>query len=507
MVDFKDSVVAHSAEVENRNLLQRVRWSLHERTVREWLTPFAVSVAAIAITTWIAFHLALGPVTAGFLFLIIVVFSAVYGGGWSGTLTSLVATACMDYFFFPPVLHWNMDDPMDWLALGTFEFTALVITMLQDRAQLKAAEAEAARRDSDRLYNAARGILFFDKASDLGDRITTLIQKEFKLEGVMLLDAPTGRVFVSGSCLPDAESYVRDAFIKNSDTFEPGTRTWYCTLRAGERPVGGLALRGTSMRRLKAQAIASLCAITLEGGRAWQKETHAEAARQAEQLRSAVIEALAHQIKTPLCVLQVASSSLPAMGELSPTQAEMVASIDDQAIKLNALVTRLLGAADLETAQIKPILAPVMASELIRAAIQKVEDQAQRARFQVSVEGKEVPVLADGKLMTIAFTQFVDNAVKYSMPRSPITVRVGMAADGISVRLQNQGGVIAPADHERIFERFYRTAEARQGPVGTGLGLSIAKRIVDAHHGEIRVESGAEDGTVFEIILPPAPQG
>jgi signal transduction histidine kinase len=109
--------------------------------------------------------------------------------------------------------------------------------------------------------------------------------------------------------------------------------------------------------------------------------------------------------------------------------------------------------------------------------------------------------------MTIAFTQFVDNAVKYSMPRSPITVRVGMAADGISVRLQNQGGVIAPADHERIFERFYRTAEARQGPVGTGLGLSIAKRIVDAHHGEIRVESGAEDGTVFEIILPPAPQG
>ena len=86
MVDFKDWWLLTPLRWRI-DLLQRVRWSLHERTVREWLTPFAVSVAAIAITTWIAFHLATGRVTAGFLFLIIVVFSAVYGGGWSGTLT------------------------------------------------------------------------------------------------------------------------------------------------------------------------------------------------------------------------------------------------------------------------------------------------------------------------------------------------------------------------------------------------------------------------------------
>ena len=105
-----------------------------------------------------------------------------------------------------------------------------------------------------------------------------------------------------------------------------------------------------------------------------------------EQLRSAVVEALAHQIKTPLCVIQAASSSLPALGELYETQAEFVASIDQQSTKLNELVTRLLGAADLESAQIKPNLAPVLLSDLLKAAISSVEDQAQRERFQVSIE-------------------------------------------------------------------------------------------------------------------------
>jgi two-component system sensor histidine kinase KdpD len=218
-----------------------------------------------------------------------------------------------------------------------------------------------------------------------------------------------------------------------------------------------------------------------------------------------VVEALAHQIKTPLCVIQAASSTLPALGELSQTQAELVTSIDDQSAKLNDLVTRLLGAADLESAQIEPHLAPVLLSDLVKAAIASLEDQAQRERFCMSAEREKGHAWADGKLMVVAFTQIVDNAVKYSVPRSPITVSVTMDPKEIGVGVHNQGGVIAPADRDRIFERFFRTTEARQGPVGTGLGLSIAKRIVDAHRGRIWVESGAAEGTTFRIVLPRAP--
>ncbi|MFZ0963108.1 MAG: ATP-binding protein [Terriglobia bacterium] len=340
----------------------------------------------------------------------------------------------------------------------------------------------------------------------MGERITSLIRGEFELRGVALFDAPSARVFVSGDCTPQAEQGARDAYLQDSDGFDPATQTHFSALRVGSRPVGGLALCGFTMPPVVAQAIASLCAMTLEKSRSFEKEARAEAARQAEQLRTAVVEALAHQIKTPLCVIQAASTTLPALGELSQTQAELVNAIDEKSTKLNDLLTRLLGAADLQSAKIEPQLAPVLLTDLVKAAIASVEDQAQRARFDVSVEGEEVCALADGKLMGIALTQLVDNAVKYSAPRSPISVTVTADPQEISVRVKNQGGVIAPVDRERIVERFYRAPVARRGPVGTGLGLSIAKRIVDAHHGRIWVESGEVEGTVFIIVLPRAPE-
>ncbi len=477
---------------------------LSGRSLRGWLMPFILSVLAIAIIIWLKFRLDLNSTTGDFLLLIIVVFSSFYGGFWSGTLTSMAAAACMDYFFLPPLFHWDINDPMDWVALGTFELTALVITLLQHRVQRKAAEAAAARQGSERLYNAARGILFLDKAGELGNRLAGLIREEFALRGVVLFDAPAAAVFASGDCPPQTAPGVRDAFLQNADAFDADTETRFCVLRAGSQPVGGLALCGAGMTGVVAQAIASLCALTLERARSFEKETRAEAARQAEELRSAVVEALAHQIKTPLCVIQMANSTLPALGELSETQAELIASIDYQTTKLDDLITRVLGAGELASAQIEPHLAPVRLSELVKAALQSVEDQAQRARFQMTVEGEENAALADARLMVIAFTQLIDNAIKYSIPRSPITVRISTGPGEISVYVHNQGGVIAPADRERIFERFFRTAEARQGPVGTGLGLSIARRIVDAHRGRIGVESGRAEGTTFRVGLPRA---
>jgi two-component system sensor histidine kinase KdpD len=469
------------------------------------LMPFCWSALGITVVTWLALRLGLNPLTGSFLYLIMVVLAAAYGGFWSGTLTSIVAATCLDFFFLPPIYHFNVDDPMDWVALGTFEFTALVITVLQRQAQTRAAEAMAERQNSERLYSAARGILLLGSTGELGNQIISLIREQFELRGAALLDAPTAGFYVAGDCPPETAQRIHDAYVQNSGVFDSATQSWFCALRVGARPVGGLALCGATMSTLMAQAVASLCAMTLERARSIEKETRAEAARQIEQLRSAVVEALAHQIKTPLCVIQVASSSLLALGELSETQAELVTSIDGQSTKLNDMVSRLLGAADLEIAEIEPHLAPVLLSDLVKGAITSVEDRQQRERFQVFVDGEEVHALADANLMVIAITQLVDNAIKYSLPRSPITVRVSVNAEEMDVRMHNRGIEIAPADRDRIFERFYRTAEARQSTSGTGLGLSIAKRIVDAHHGRIGVESGEANGTVFSIVLPRAP--
>lgn len=501
MAELHISDLSSAAEAQKPHYRERIRWLQATKPTRAWLAPFCWSLLGMAFISWASLRLELNVPTGCLLYLITVVVAAASGGFWSGTLTSIVAATCIDFFLLPPLFHFNIDDPMDWVALGAFEFTALVITLLLERAQLKAAEAEAARDGSERLFNAARGILVLDNAGKLRSRIAPLIREEFRLRGVVLFDAPTGDVFESGDSAPNTAQGARDVCSQNSDAFDSATQTRFCALRAGARPVGGLALCGTTMPGVAAQAIASLCAISFERARALEKEAHAEAARQAEELRSAVIEALAHEIKTPLCVIQAASSGLPALGELSDTQAEMVTSIDEQSTKLNNLVSRLLGAADLETAQIEPKLAPALLSQSVKAAISRMADPSQRERFQVLVENEEVAALVDGKLMVIVFEQLVDNAVKYSLPRSPIYFKVTHEPGAVRVCVHNQGGVIAPADRDRIFERFYRAADVRRGHSGTGLGLSIAKRIVEAHHGRIGVESGSE-GTTFSVVLP-----
>ena len=505
--DMPDSPISEllpKSDVQKARLLAGMSRSPGVKFKLAGLMPACCSLLGVAVLTWVAFRMGLSAPPVGFLYLILVVFAAATGGFWSGTLTSIVAATCLDFFFLPPIYHFDVNDSMDWVALGAFEFTALVVTLLQQQAQTRAAEASAERQNSQRLFYAARGILFLDRDGDLGERITSLIREEFELRGVALFDAPAARISTAGNCPPAADQRVRDAYFQGSDVFDSGTQTWFCALRLGTRTVGALALCGSPMSALMAQAIASLCAITLERARSIEKETRAEAARQTEQVRSAVVEALAHQIKTPLCVIQAASSTLPALGALSETQAELVASIDGQCTKLNGLISYLLGTGDLENSQIEPQLAPARLSDLVKAAIAGLEDRAQRERFSVSAGSDEGHALADGKLMVMVFTQLVDNAVKYSVPRSPITVTVTTGQNEISVRVHNRGGVIAPADRERIFERFYRTAEARQGPVGTGLGLSIAKRIIDAHHGRIWVESGTAEGTTFNIVLPSA---
>ena len=125
---------------------------------------------------------------------------------------------------------------------------------------------------------------------------------------MVLFDGLSTSLYVSGEPPPGHDQRARDTYFLDSDTFASPEKTWFCTLRLGVRPVGGLALCGTEMTQLSATALASLGAIALERARALEKQNHAEAARQAEQLRTAVLDALAHKFKDPLTVIRTASS-------------------------------------------------------------------------------------------------------------------------------------------------------------------------------------------------------
>jgi len=465
--------------------------------------PGGLSLAGLIACTWLSFRFGQSFAFTGFLYLVLVVLAALYGGFWQATAISIAAAACLNYFFVPPIFSFA-NSPANWVALGAFEFTALVISRLSLRAQMRAAEAIAERREMERLYETSRRILMLDSSGDLGNQITSLIREIFELKAVQLFDAPSATTYQIGVSPMGAEHLAKDAYFLGADCFHPETRSWYCVLRLCSRAVGGLALHDTGMNKLAATALASLCGIALERLRARQRESHAQAAREAEQLRAAVLDALAHQFKTPLAIARTASSGLLAIGGLSELQTDLVTSIDQQATKLDHLASRLLTAARLEATEFKPQREPLLFSRLVHLAIQRLGQGVDRERFCVSVPSREVPVFADRELIVTSIVQLVNNAIQYSEAGSPIDVAFVVRDDRVVLKVLSKGLVVKADERERIFERFYRAPETQHGPAGTGLGLSIVKKIVEGHQGRVWAEGHEDYGTSFSISLPVA---
>jgi two-component system sensor histidine kinase KdpD len=432
-------------------------------------------LAAMAVCTWIAFLSRASFETTGFLYIAFVVVAAFFGGFWQATLISVVGVASLDYFFNAPVFSFRVVSLSDWMELGVFEFTALVISRLSNRAQVRALEAVAERRDSDRLYQAARRILLLEGATELGNKVPSLICEMFELRGVVLFEALPESTYESGAPAPDADRYARQAFALNTATFDADQKSWYCVLRVAGRPIGALALCGAPLRQITVTALASLVAIALDRVRTLEKQYHAEAGRQAEQLRTAMLDELAHQFKTPLAVIRTASSGLPAVGLLSAAQTAVLRSIDREAQKLNDLASRLLRASALDDSMLEDNEferqpEPLILSRLMKTTLQELPEHADRDRFRVVAPAQEPPVFADRELTLTALAQLADSALRYSLPGSAIDVGFTVQEDAVVVAVRSKG-LVFPA-------------------LGTGLGISTVG------------ESEADYGTVFSLSLP-----
>jgi two-component system, OmpR family, sensor histidine kinase KdpD len=463
-----------------------------------------LTLAGVGICTWASFRLGQGFAFTGFIYLVFVVLTAMYGGFRSATLVSIVSAACLNYFFVPPIFSF-VNSPENWVALGAFEFTAIVISQLSHRARCRTLEVEHLYGEMERLYQTSRRILLLNSSAEPGAVIASSIRETFGLGAVQLFDAQPAVIHGSGECTADAEHMTRDAWIAGSNTFDEKTKSWYCVMNIGVQPIGGIGLIGTGMTKSTAVALTSLSAIALERARILQKELRAQADRQTEQLRASVLDDLAHQFKTPLTVARAASAGLLALGGLSALQTECVNVIDHQARKLDDLASRLLRSAAIESAEFKPHRKALLLSALAQAAIRKLESAADRERVRVYAPGGEAPVLADRELILTSITQLMDNAFKYSDPGSPIEITLTPKEGQTALTVRSKGLILARTDRERIFERFYRAPETRHLPSGTGLGLSIVKKIVESHDGHVWAEGEAGYGTAVSISLPTAP--
>jgi two-component system, OmpR family, sensor histidine kinase KdpD len=455
----------------------------------------------IALLTFAGYELHFNPAPVGFLFLLVVVCTGILCGFWQASIVSLVACACLDYFFYPPVLHMTISDPQDWVALGAFEISALLVSRLSSREKVQSREATLQRASMEQLFELSRSTLLMNLYQAPGPQLTQLIQRIFKAEAVAIFNAESSACDASGIWATDERNLAKECYLAQADDEDKSTRVSRRLLRKGVDSIGAIAVR-SDLGSLVVDALASLTAITLDRCISFQKENEIEAAHQSERLRAAVLDSLAHAVKTPLTAIQTATAGLNEVGELNTTQKELAALIDDESVKLIQLSTRLLQTAKLEAQELKVSHDEIVVSDLVQEAIEDQQGRLAGHPVEVKVSDSKLTVRGDHELLSMALTQYLDNAAKYSYAGAAVEVSARESHSEVIISVHNSGPAIPISDRERVFQRFFRSEGTMHLAAGTGIGLSTVKMAAEAHQGHVWVISNANEGTTFFLSLP-----
>jgi two-component system sensor histidine kinase KdpD len=428
----------------------------------------------------------------------------VVGWGWGlvhPTTASILAVLGFNLFFLPPYGALTIAEPQNWIAFVAFLMTAVVASQLSGRARQRALDAAARQRDLERLYALSRALLLSEPRGSIGGQIARHIADAFELPLVGLYDQRADVVAWAGSeDLPAVDARLREV-ARRAETLRAATGLRLFAIHLGGAPIGSLGLRDAGLSDTVLNSIANLAAIGLERARADDATAGADASRQNSELRATVLDAVAHEFKTPLTVMKAASSDLRTSRAVTPRDRELIAIVDEELDYLGAVVSDAVQMLRLEAGDFRVRPARHNLAALVRAALE---------RFERRLDGREVvedvppdlTIDADGALIVLALRQLLDNAVKYSPHGSRLEVRASRSAT-VDIAVRNVGSLIPDTERTRIFERFYRGAQSRHVP-GTGMGLAIVQDVATAHGGALTVSSAAAAGTTFTLSLPVA---
>jgi two-component system sensor histidine kinase KdpD len=474
---------------------RKLPWRL--RTLAQCLA----ASAALVLLTYGGFVLQINLLTISLLYLLVVVAVASLFGFWQASFASLLSVLLLDYYFEPPLFSFEVASSGILVALATFELTALTISRLHGREIRVAREADVHRAGMEQLYELSRSSLLLDLRQPPGPQLAVLIHRVFNARAVALFDMNLSRQDRMGDWDAGEEDLAKECYLRNAPLDDSGTFTWQRVLRAGPGPVGALAVRG-NLSPLVVDALASLAAIAIDRYQWFEKEERAEIAKKKEQLRATVLDALAHELKTPLTAVQTASSGLLELGGLTEPQCNLVSLINGEAIRLNELCTRLLKTAKLDAKQAGLETADVNVHDLVSEVLAGHPSEPERNSIQIEVEDSLLTVRADRGLLVMILAQYVDNARKYSTAGTPIAIAARASHSEVLISVHNFGSTIRIEDRERIFERFYRSPGSKDAAPGTGIGLSVVRKAAEAHHGHVWVISDDKEGTTFFLSLP-----
>ncbi len=458
-----------------------------------------------------------------------------------GTIEAVLGAAggflLANFLFTEPVLTFTVVDPGEWLNLLLLLVVGVVVGQLAGRQRDRADAAERREREARGLFQVSRALA---TASDVGQAMrdaVRILQAETGMSRVWIGlrgPSPLERVAADTGLGDEPVPPPRHDLLKRTEGDAPavwvGLHTAARSVRSvpaldlaafrvvveiGDRPLGSIwavrpRARGPVSReetRLMAAA-ADQIAQALEGDRLRRDATSAEVARQSEALKSALLDSVSHDLRTPIATIRAAAGSLLEGGE-DVDRTPVAQAIDRQAVHLDRLVTNLLDMSRIEAGQLRPELHPVLLDDAVADTVDRLRSTLGTRDVTVDVPQDLPPVLVDEVYLDAVVANLLDNAVKYSSDDAPVRVSASQSPDGLRIRLviEDAGPGVPDEAVGRLFEKFYRAGQARAGQRrGSGIGLAIVRGLTEAMGGVVDAGRSSLGGLAVTVeLLPTAP--
>lgn len=468
-----------------------------------------IGVCAVIVPLIVLFYkqaLHANVTTVALTFLLAVLLVSANWGSWYAAFLAVYSTLAFNFFFLPPFGTFTIADPQNWIALFAFLATAVIAGQLSERARREMLAATQRRREIEQLYAFSQRLLTLESVPELLNLVPRHITETFSCRGAAVVVSDRTDIYRS-----DANTREIDAprmlavATRGEPVIDADHALAFIPLRLGVRTVGAIGVSGTTLSHESLEALSTLVAITIERTRAIENVGKAEAARENEKLRSAILDSIAHEFRTPLTAIKASVTSLLSGGFEPSQENELLTVINEESDRLNHLVEEATQLARLEAKQVELDLTPHDIGEAIRGAMESAKKLLADHPVELKNCGDHPAAVFDLDLIKNVVCQLLENAAKYSAPGAPIHVSTEHTESEIVVSVADRGPGIDDLDQSLIFDKFYRGKDNRYSVQGTGMGLAIAKAVVEAHGGSIRVTSQLGHGSVFSFTLPLQP--
>ena len=417
---------------------------------------------------------------------------------WEGVAATVCGDLLLGLFFMPPQKEWWLNSAQYWIVFITFLVVGIATAHVAARAKRLTLDALSRNQELEQLYAWSRGLSLDTRPEAMTARLLDSLVRLFRLETAVFYNTSSGQVLRAG--IHD-DSIALDELQRHGDQLfsDMATHSFFAPIRVERRVVGTLGVRGGKLSELAFRAIAERLESGLEKSLALEKATRAEAARRSQELKSAVLDSLIHDVKTPISVIKAAVSSLLSTVSSSAPGRELLDIVNEEVDRLDACVNEVFWTAYIDAGMLEPSKELHDIQTLINRTLKELHSDVRARPVKVEMSEPSPQATFDFPMIKGVLKELLRNALKYSEPRSPLTIAVNQNGQEVIITVTDRGVGVPPEEQTRIFKKHYR---GNVKAPGTGLGLAIAKTIVEAHGGTIGVASGPEGGASFYFSLP-----